>query len=130
MKNFVQIGDNLTFVESELTHPSHSDNLVNSGDPVVVGRVIGVANQDAAATTDNIVVSTRGVFNISVTAKAGFAIVKGESVHIDASTAVVSNDATDIPFGVCLDTVAQGTTKTIPVKLFGATPGDLGTGIS
>jgi hypothetical protein len=47
-------------------------------------------------------------------------------VYIDPTSAVVSDDFNDVPFGVALGTVSSGATTTIPVKLFGATPGATG----
>jgi hypothetical protein len=50
----------------------------------------------------------------------------GETVFIDPSTGVLSDDLTDVPFGVALGTVSAGATTSIPVRLFGATPGATG----
>lgn len=143
MKNFVMTGDNLSFLASQIVNPSHSSgdtytnligvgegvstpiNLVESGDPVVIGRVVGVANNDAINSTDTVVVSTRGVYAIAVQSiHNGVSI--GETVYIDPVTAVVSDDFNDVPFGCALATVAGGATTTINVKLFGQTPGASG----
>jgi len=141
MKNFVQPGDTLSFLASQIVAPAHSTgdtltnllgpqigvttpvNLVETGDPVVVGRICGVANQDAFKTTDSIAISTRGVYNLSVIS-THHALVIGETVYINATTAVVSDDYTQVPFGCVLAAVAQGATATVAVKLFGQTPGD------
>lgn len=143
MKNFVEIGDNLQITESLLTHPDHSSgdtytnlvapgmgistpvDLVESGDPVVCGRLVGVANNDALTSADTIVVSTRGVYNLAVECQH-HSITVGETVYINPSTGVLSDDITQVPFGLALGTVPSGTTATIPVKLFGATPGAIG----
>jgi predicted RecA/RadA family phage recombinase len=125
MKNFVQKGDNLTFVESALTHPTHTDGLVDGGDPVLVGRIAGVAQSDAASATDNIVVVTKGVFTLSVVS-SGNGLSVGETVYANHSSLVLSEDLTGTPFGVALDVVAGGATTTIPIKLFGITPGAAG----
>jgi predicted RecA/RadA family phage recombinase len=125
MKNFVQTGDDLTFLASELVHPTNSPDYPNAGDPVVCGRVVGVVHETAAASTDSVVVATRGVFTLTV-ASVHNGIAKGETVYIDPSTAVVSDDLNDVPFGVALGTVAAGDSKAIPVKLFGCTPGASG----
>jgi predicted RecA/RadA family phage recombinase len=122
MKNSVQDGRVLTFTESDLTHPSHSDGLVDAGDPVVVGRVVGVAYENAAASSDSINVQTEGVFDLSVSSVHN-GISKGETVFIDPSTAALSDDYADVPFGVALETVSAGQSDTINVKLFGQTPG-------
>jgi len=45
-------GRHLSFVESDLTHPPHTDGFVDKGDPVNVGDIVGVAFKSAAAATD------------------------------------------------------------------------------
>jgi predicted RecA/RadA family phage recombinase len=141
MKNFVQAGDTLSFLASQIVAPTHSTgdtytnlvapqigvtapvNLVETGDPVVVGRVAGIANNDAFKSTDSIAISTRGVYNVSVVA-LHHAITVGQTLFINATSAVVSDDYTQVPFGVALAAVAQGgAASTIAVKLFGQTPG-------
>jgi len=125
MKNSVQDGKVLTFTESLLVHPSHSDGFVDAGDPVIVGRIVGVAYENAAAATDSVNVQTEGVFDLSVSSIHN-GISVGETVYIDPSTAALSDDLNDVPYGVALETVAGGGTDTINVKLFGATPGTAG----
>lgn len=124
---FVQ-GSPITVIESDLVHPSHPDGLVNAGDPVLLGRIPGVALIDASATTDSIPVAVEGVFDLSVTTVHGLA--KGETVHINASTALLGDnaDSTDVPFGSALETIAGSSSDTINVRLMGPTPGDLGAG--
>ena len=143
MKNFVQTGDNLAFLASELVAPSHTlgdtytnlvapgfgittpVNLVETGDPVLVGRIGGVANQDALQSSDTVVVSTRGVYSLPVVCYH-HSIVKGETVYADPSTVVLSDDSSGVPFGCALDAVGVGAATTIRVKLFGQTGGALG----
>ncbi len=151
MKNFVQTGDNLSFVASSLVFPSHASgdtystlvgageglslpiNLVESGDPVVCGRICGVANNDAITPADSIVVSTRGVYALAVKANYGAGIHDGETVYINPTTAVLSDDSTGVPFGCVVSAsggiaVPVGATQTVNVKLFGQTPGATGFG--
>jgi predicted RecA/RadA family phage recombinase len=125
MKVFDSFGDNVTIPVANLVFPSHAGALPLSGDPVLVGRLCGVANADGV-TGGSVVVSTRGVYNLSVTSiHNGVSI--GETVYIDPVTAVLSDDANDVPFGVALDAVAAGNVAaTVRVKLFGATPGAIG----
>jgi predicted RecA/RadA family phage recombinase len=141
MKNFVQPGDTLSFAASAIVAPAHSTgdtytnllapqlgvttpvNLVETGDPVVVGRIVGVANNDAFKTTDQIAINTRGVYNLSVTS-LHHSLVVGETVFINATSALVSDDYTQVPFGCVLTAVAEGATAVVGVKLFGQTPGD------
>lgn len=129
MKNFVQKGDRITFAGSALTGPN---SPVKSGDPVVIGRLCGVAVADqtpgsAGPYNDaNVVVQLIGVFNF-VVQSLHHAIVAGEDVYINTSTGVLSDDSTGMPFGTALDPVTQyNTTTTIRVRLFGATPGIAG----
>jgi len=143
MKNFVQTGDNLAFLASELTGPTHSHPdtyqtevaagegvsavaTIEAGDPVVVGRLCGVANTDAIQTTDTVIVSTRGVYNLAVVSQQHTGITKGETVYIDPTTAILSDTDTGVPFGIALGTVALGNTTTIPVKLLQGTAGAAG----
>ncbi len=48
-------GRHLSFPESELTHPTHTDGFVDGGDPVVAGSIVGVAFEGASAGTDTVV---------------------------------------------------------------------------
>jgi len=142
MKNFVQRGDNLTFLASQLVHPAHAAgdtytnivgpvqglatpiNQVESGDPVVCGSIVGVANQDALTANDSIVVSRVGVYNLAVIGKstngANLAIAVGDKVFIDGASAALNADTTKIPFGIALGAVNAGATTTIPVLLQGS----------
>ena len=130
MKNFVQEGDRVTFAGSALTGPN-SD--IKSGDPVVTtsGRIAGVAVADEVPGSagpyndSNVVVQLKGVFQLSVVS-THHAIGIGQTVYIDGTSGVLSDDFTDIPFGVALDAVAQYATTSIRVRLFGATPGAVG----
>jgi hypothetical protein len=60
-------GRYLTVVESELTHPYHSDGFVDKGDPVMHGKnIVGVAMASAAAATDLISIDTEGIWYLNV----------------------------------------------------------------
>jgi len=41
----------LQLAESALTHPTHTDGLVDKGDIVVAGHIVGVAKGSASAST-------------------------------------------------------------------------------
>jgi predicted RecA/RadA family phage recombinase len=122
MKVFDSFGDNLTIPVSSLVAPNSPPK---SGDPCVCGRIAGVANADGAV-GGSVVVSTRGVYNLSVTSVDG-AIAVGATLYINITTAVISDDLDGgvVPFGVALDAVASGT-HTIRVKLFGQTNANVG----
>lgn len=125
MKTFVQESRYFNATESDLVHPSHSDNLVDSGDPVVIGRLVGVASTSAAATTDLVAIDTEGVHDLSVTSTHN-GISIGETVYIDPAAATLSDDSSDVPFGVAYEAISGNTPDTINVRLFGATPGATG----
>lgn len=146
MKNLVQQIDRIQhFLASQIVAPQHSTgdtftniagaqqgitipiNLVEGGDPVVIGRIVGVAAEDALRSTSLVSVYIKGVFNLSVNPIHNKLAV-GESVYIDPVSAALSDDYTAIPFGVVLDAVPAGAPKVVRVLLFGATPGAAGFG--
>ena len=100
-------GRHLSFVESDLVHPSHDPDLVNKGDPVNIGNIVGVAFKSAAAATDLIAIDTEGIWFLDVIASDGSgtsAVVVGDDLYVD--TGVVSKIATGIPFGKALSPLA------------------------
>ena len=117
-------GRHLTFLESELTHPSHTDGFVDKGDPVVVGSVIvGVAFLSAVAATDKIAIDTEGIWVQSVVAEdddGNIAVTPGDELYINITTCIISkisNSVTNIPFGYALGVIGIGETATIAVKV-------------
>jgi predicted RecA/RadA family phage recombinase len=121
MKNQVQEGKVLTFLESDLVHPTHTDGFVKAGDPCVVGTVVGVAFESALAETDKVDLATGGVFNLSVHGvdkDGNAAVAGGDKVYISGTTAVLSKDVTGaVVFGKALGAVSGGATTAIPVLL-------------
>ncbi len=116
-------GRHLTFSESQITHPSHTDGLVDKGDPVRVGdKIVGVAFLSALAATDLIAIDTEGIWQLSVVATddaGASAVAVGDELFINKTTCVLSkirSIATQIPFGYALYPIAQGT-DVIPVKV-------------
>lgn len=117
MKNFVQAGDNLPILSSACVGPNTPPK---SGDPVVVGTLVGVVNADSAGASDTIVISTRGVYTISVAginAGGNVAVALGDQLYIDPATGAVNKKVANVPFGTALAAVTSGTTAAIPVKL-------------
>ena len=117
-------GRHITLLESEITHPSHADGLVDKGDPVVVGaKIVGVAFKSAVAATDLIAVDTEGIWVIDVYARddaGNSAVAGGDALFINKTTCVVSkitSIATQIPFGYALGIITGGNTDTIAVKV-------------
>jgi predicted RecA/RadA family phage recombinase len=140
MKNFIQNGSRITFAASAVVTANNNATAYNaatvgsgpkSGEPGVIGRIVGVVVADAVVgaagplNDGNVVLETVGVFNLAVVS-THHAISAGSTVYIHATTGVVSDDYTQVPFGCVCDAVAQYATTTVRVKLFGATPGATG----
>lgn len=123
MKNLKQPGNIIDVVESAMVHPAHGDGLVDSGDQVVVGTLVGVAETSAAATTDVIAVVTKGVVNVPVAginAGGNSAVAFGDKLYIDAAAAAaVNKKVANQPFGIALGAVTGGATTNIDVLLTG-----------
>lgn len=128
MKNFVQKGERITFPASSLVGPNNS---IKSGDPIVIGRICGVAVADAVPGSagplndSNVVMQVTGCFTLAVVS-IHHNITPGSTVYINPTTGILSDDLTQVPYGVALDQVNQYATTSIRVKLFGATPGAIG----
>lgn len=121
MINFVQQGDRVTLLSSAVVAPN---SPAKSGDPVVAGRLAGVAYTDGVS-GGNTTFALKGVYNLAVTPVHNGVSV-GETVFIDPSTGVLSDDFNDVPFGTALDAASGTSTTTIRVRLFGATPSAAG----
>lgn len=107
-------GERIPITESGLTHPYHADGFVDSGDPVVVGTLAGIALTSAAADTDSIDVAMEGVWELPVTgttATVDSAVAVGDKLYFqNASTTAsgtITSDATAPSNG---DTVTIGST--------------------
>ncbi len=96
-----------------------------SGDPVLVGKIPGVALTDegdggnAAANTS---IDTSGVYDLVVEgadASAGSAVAVGDILYYDtAATIKINKDATNgVRFGYALGAVGSGASATIAVKV-------------
>ena len=90
---------------------------VESGDPVMVGSLPGVALIDRDD-NDSATVQTNGVYNLAVHAhdgSAGAAISVGDVVYFDGTT--INVDSSESRFGYALDAITSGSTETIRVKV-------------
>lgn len=119
-------GRHLTVVESELTHPSHTDGFVDKGDPVLHGEnIVGIAFKDAAAATDLIAIDTEGLWFLTVygtNEDGNVAVAYGDEIFINKTTCVLSknnNKYTHQRFGIALDAVVSGSNEVIAVKVHG-----------
>jgi predicted RecA/RadA family phage recombinase len=116
-------GRHIEMTESLLTHPSHSDGFVDKGDPVILGKQVGVAFRDASAAGDLIAIDTEGIWALSVVAadqNGNSAVARGDRIYINTTTAVlskISTPATNMPFGIALSTLTSGSTGVVAVKV-------------
>lgn len=117
-------GRHLTFLESELNHPSHVDTFVSKGDPVVIGReIVGVSFKEAAAATDLVAIDTEGIWNLSVLANddlGAVAVAVGDELFINRTTCIISkisDPGVNTPFGYALGSITSGNTAVIAVKV-------------
>lgn len=99
--NLVYEGEVIPVVESALTHPTRSPDLVASGDAVLVGTLTGVAINSASADTATIEVAVEGVWALpaaAVNATADSAIAVGDKLYYSTAetkaTGTLSSDAT------------------------------------
>lgn len=100
-----------------------TDGGVNSGDPMVVGQIPGVAlyNKDA---NGNTVIDRLGVYNLSVKGanNAGnVAVAAGDIIYYNsAATPKLNKDsvtAGNVRFGYALAAITSGATATIEVAI-------------
>ena len=114
MKDAIQRGHIVEVVESALTHPTHSDGFVDSGDAVLVGVLTGVAVDSAAAATDLVRVAVAGAVSLSCsahTASANSAIAVGDKLYYeDSDTKAVGTLTSDATAPTDGDTVTIGST--------------------
>jgi hypothetical protein len=121
-------GRHVTFPESYLVHPSHTDGLVDGKDPVLAGNIVGVALKGAAANTDQIAIDTEGIWALTVVATdqlGNSAVAVGDEIYINRITAVLSKNSdleSNIPFGVALMSASSGVTDVIAVKVHNDSP--------
>lgn len=107
---FIQEGDNMTVV---------APAAVNSGDVVIVSKLVGIA-QYSAASAANVEVRTRGVFQLRKLSGASTSAVQGAYVYWDATNANATISATsNTLLGVLAEAVANADT-TCKVRLNGS----------
>jgi len=93
---------------------------IDSGEPVVVGDLHGVATTDRSTAGYAAVDLGPAVYDLSVTATSSTgnaAIEIGDPVYINPSTFALTNDASKKFFGHALEAVAAGATSTINVRI-------------
>lgn len=116
-------GRHVSLLESSLTHPSHTDGLVDKGDPVVSGNIVGVAFTSATAATDLIAIDTEGIWVLTVSGTdddGNSAVAVGDELFINTTTCAISkarNKATQQHFGYALGVVGSGSSAVCAVKV-------------
>lgn len=140
MKNFVQNGDRVAFAAANvvtINNVAHAYSATDattgpkSGEAGLIGRICGVVVSDSVNGTagplndGNVILELRGVFQFNVQS-THHAMSVGSTVYIGTATGALTDDYTQVPFGVILDAVGQYQTTSVRVKLFGATPGATG----
>ncbi|MCK9579355.1 MAG: hypothetical protein M0Q92_02755 [Methanoregula sp.] len=113
-------GRYVTFVESDLVHPTHTDGLADKGDPVNIGNIVGVVDSASpTAATDLVTVDTEGIWYLNVVASddAGTsAVVLGDQLFI--ASGIISKKAGGIPFGKAMGALTgSGTAALCAVKV-------------
>ena len=140
MKNFAQLGKRISFPAANVVTANNYANPQSggavgdgplSGEAAVIGRIVGVVVANSITGTagpendSNCVIETEGVFTMNVSS-VHHTVSYGSTVYINATTGVVSDDYTQVPYGCVCDQVSQYATTNVRVKLFGATPGAVG----
>jgi predicted RecA/RadA family phage recombinase len=108
MKNFIQEGCRMNY--------TNAGSAITSGDVVVVGKIIGIAVNDIAASTGTGVLALEGVFQLAKT--TSLVITQGDEVFWNTGTAKVTKTVTDVPLGVAWTSQASNDT-TVQVRLVG-----------
>lgn len=108
MRNYVQRGDTLDIIAAA---------VVASGDVVIKGSIIGIANVDAAI-GDTFALDVVGVFNLPKV--AALAIGQGDTVYWDSANGVVTKTAAgNTKLGVATEAVPNPSAA-VNVRLNGA----------
>lgn len=117
-------GRHIDCQESDLVHPTHTDNLVDKGDPVLMGaNTVGVAFDSALLATNVIAVDTEGIWALTVLRQDELGasnIARGDQIFINKTTAVLSkiaNKNTHQSFGYALSTLTAGDSGIVAVKV-------------
>lgn len=110
--NYVTEGKNLTLTNAALASK-------DAGDPVVVGKIVGVALIDADA-NNKCTFATEGIFDLPVKGHDGTAnsaVAVGDALYYTAGDAFLDKDSAQVLFGYALEAVSSGQTATIEVLL-------------
>jgi len=115
----------LTFAESALTHPYHSDGFVDGKEPVFVGDQVGVTLKAAGAATDMMAIDTEGIFWLNVLGSVSDgtadglaqALIPGQRVYIQivpgTDVYILSGQSDPMnfkPFGITTSAVTSSLT--------------------
>lgn len=100
MKNYVQDGDVITY--------TNAGAAIASGDTVVIGALIGIAQTDIAASTGVGTVCVEGVFEVAKT--TSLAISQGDRIYWNTSTKKVTKTTSDVYMGVAFEAAGSSDT--------------------
>lgn len=129
--NYINDGDTVNLTWST-TSPSSGDPVVKS-QAKATGGIVGVALGGSGTAGENVVVATRGVFDLSVTASSTVgSIAVGDYIYTtitasESCTCVLSNVNSGILFGQALEAVTASTTAGVysTIKVLLRQPGHL-----
>ncbi len=114
----VQGGSLLTLNEANVVAPSNPPTV---GQAAVCGGIVGVVVTAPTGNNEDLVLQTSGIFSQPVKAHDGTttaAVSVGELLYINATTAVISVDTDDVPFGYALSALSgSASASNICVKL-------------
>lgn len=114
----VQGGSMLTLNEANVVAPSNPPTV---GQAAVCGGIVGVVVTAPTGNNEDLVLQTSGIFSQPVKAHDGTttaAVSVGELLYINATTAVISVDTDDVPFGYALSALSgSATASNICIKL-------------
>jgi len=106
MTNFIQDGSTLDY--------TNAGSAISAGAVVVIGKLVGIAQNDIAASTGTGVVVLEGVFNVPK--NTSLAITQGDQLFWDTTPGEVTKTPTDYPIGTAHESAGSSDT-TVNVKL-------------
>jgi predicted RecA/RadA family phage recombinase len=114
-------GRHIKVTESYLVHPTHTDGLVDKGDPVALFDGVGVALKDAVSASDTVTIDTEGIWRLPVTNTGlnNFANITVGQVLFITAAGIITDDwvSSYAIFGYALQPIAGVGTMTIAVKV-------------
>lgn len=107
MTNFVQDGETIEY--------SNTGTAITAGSVVVIGKLLGIAATDIAATTGVGTVCLEGVFKLAKNTST--AITQGDQLFWDNTAKEITKVGTDLPIGTAHESALAADT-TVNVNLY------------